>query len=866
MADFTKEIKAVNIEDELKQSYLDYAMSVIVGRALPDARDGLKPVHRRVLYAMRELGNDWNKPYKKSARVVGDVIGKYHPHGDAAVYDTIVRMAQDFSLRYLLVDGQGNFGSVDGDAPAAMRYTEVRMTRMAHDLLLDIERDTVDFSPNYDGTENIPDVLPTRVPNLLVNGSSGIAVGMATNIPPHNIREVIAACLALLQNPGLDVDDLLVHLPGPDFPTGGIINGRMGIVHAYRTGRGRIRVRGRAEILQDEDSGKETIIITELPFQVNKARLVERIAQLVKEKKLEGIRALRDESDRDGIRVVVELEKGRPGDIVLNNLYKHTSLESVFGINMVALEGGRPRSLNLKEILNAFLGHRREVITRRSLFLLRRARERAHILEGLAAASSCIDEVVALVRAAASPEEAREALMARRWHLGEGILSILQQADADMCRPEDLDAQYGLHQEEGVARYQLSLVQAKAILDLRLHRLTGLEQDKIKEEYNLKIKEIKDYVDILSDPERLQEVLREELQQMVEDYEDERRTEILEAAEDLDNESLIPDEERFVVLTHSGYAVAQSPDFFRSQHLGGKGVRAVRFKEEDYIRKLIVAKSHDTLLCFSNWGRIYWLKVYQIPMSGKGTRGRPLVNLLNMKEGETVTAVLPIRKYEENRYVLMATARGRVKKTALSAYANPRSSGVIAVKLEQGDHLVGVEITDGNADIMLFSTDGRCIRFRESSVRTVQRAAQGVRGMRLKQGQQVIGLIVPSPNAVIFCAGSGGYGMRVQADDFPRKGRAGQGVIAIKLKGQGSRMIGALQVAPGDEIMLVNSAGTLLRGEADDISLYRRAAQGIKLIRLQKGEKLEGLARVEGTQESAGPEAADTDTAEEPQA
>ena len=866
MADFTKEIKAVNIEDELKQSYLDYAMSVIVGRALPDARDGLKPVHRRVLYAMRELGNDWNKPYKKSARVVGDVIGKYHPHGDAAVYDTIVRMAQDFSLRYLLVDGQGNFGSVDGDAPAAMRYTEVRMTRMAHDLLLDIERDTVDFSPNYDGTENIPDVLPTRVPNLLVNGSSGIAVGMATNIPPHNIREVIAACLALLEDPDLGIKELITHLPGPDFPTGGIINGRMGIVQAYHTGRGRIRVRGRAEILQDEDSGKETIIITELPFQVNKARLVERIAQLVKEKKLEGIRALRDESDRDGIRVVVELEKGRPGDIVLNNLYKHTPLQSVFGINMVALEGGRPRSLNLKEILNAFLGHRREVITRRSLFLLRRARERAHILEGLAAASSCIDEVVTLVRAAASPEEAREALMARSWHLGEGILSILQQADADMYRPEDLDAGYGLLQEEGAARYKLSLVQAKAILDLRLHRLTGLEQDKIKEEYNLKIKEINDYINILSDPERLQEVLREELQQMVEDYEDERRTEIMEAAEDLDDESLIPDEERFVVLTHSGYAVAQSPDFFRSQHLGGKGVRAVRFKEEDYVRKLIVAKSHDTLLCFSNWGRIYWLKVYQIPMSGKGTRGRPLVNLLNMKEGETVTAVLPIREYQENRYVLMATARGRVKKTALSAYAKPRPSGVIAVKLEQGDHLVGVEITDGNADIMLFSTDGRCIRFHEASVRKVQRAAQGVRGMRLKQGQQVIGLIVPSPNAVIFCAGSGGYGMRVKADDFSVKGRAGQGVIAIKLKGEGSKMIGALQVTQGDEIMLVNSAGTLLRAEADDISLYRRATQGIKLIRLQKGEKLEGLARVEGTQESAGPEEVDTDTAEEPRA
>ena len=865
MGDFTKGIQTVNLEDELKQSYLDYAMSVIVGRALPDVRDGLKPVHRRVLYAMRELGNEWNRPYKKSARIVGDVIGKYHPHGDSAVYDTIVRMAQPFSLRYLLVDGQGNFGSVDGDSPAAMRYTEIRMTRMAHHLLLDIERDTVDFSPNYDGTEFIPDVLPTRVPNLLVNGSSGIAVGMATNIPPHNIKEVIAACLALLDKPDLDVDGLLEYLPGPDFPTGGIINGRAGIIQAYRTGRGRIYVRGRAEILRDEDSERETIIITELPFQVNKARLVERIAELVKDKKLEGIKALRDESDRDGIRVVVELGKGHQGDVVLNNLYAHTPLQNVFGINMVALEGGRPRTLNLKELLDAFLGHRREVITRRSLFLLRRARERAHILEGLSVASACIDEIVALIRSAASPEEAREALIARSWRLGDALLDLLQKADANSSRPEDLEAEFGLHGEGEDAKYRLSPAQAKAILELRLNRLTGLEQDKIKEEYDLKVNEIEGYLDILSNPGRLQEVLREELLQILQHYEDERRSEIREAAQDLEDEDLIPDEERFVVLTHSGYAIAQSPDIFRSQNRGGTGARAVRIKGEDFIRQLIVARSHDTLLCFSNLGQVYWLKVYRIPMSGKGTLGRPLVNLLNMKEGEKVTAVLPLRGYGEDRYALMATAKGTVKKTPLSRFSRPLKSGVIAVRLDEGDHLVGVEITDGNADVMLFSTDGRCIRFHESKVRKTGRVSRGVRGMRLKKDQRVAGLIVPRPDAMIVCAGDSGHGKRMRAEDFSVKGRGGQGVIAIKLVGEGSQMVGVVQVAPGDGIMLVDDGGTLLRTEADRTSLYGRTARGVRLIKLREGRKLVGLARIEGEQEGIAEDSGDPDPEEEPQ-
>ena len=842
MGDFAKEIQPVNIEDELKQSYLDYAMSVIVGRALPDVRDGLKPVHRRVLYAMRELGNEWNKPYKKSARVVGDVIGKYHPHGDAAVYDTIVRMAQSFSMRYLLVDGQGNFGSVDGDAPAAMRYTEIRMTRMAHDLLLDIERETVDFSPNYDGTELMPDVLPARVPNLLVNGSSGIAVGMATNIPPHNLREVSAACLALLEDPAVEIEALLEHLPGPDFPTGGIINGKAGILQAYHTGRGRIYVRGKAEI-QQEGGERETIIITELPFQVNKARLVERIADLVKDKKLEGISGLRDESDKDGIRIVVQLQKGHPGEVALNNLYAHTALQSVFGINMVALEGGRPRFLNLKEILEAFLTHRRDVVTRRSLFLLRRARERAHILEGLAAASACIDEVVALIRASASAEEARQALAERDWKLEDTALGLLLQSDAASCRPEELGPEYGFQGEGESAVYRLSPVQTKAILELRLHRLTGLEQDKIKSEYETKINEIKDHLDILSNPERMQNVIREELEQVAQDYGDERRTEI-RFAEDLDNEALIPDEERFVTLTRNGYIVAQRPETFRSQHRGGMGSKAVQVKEGDFICQVIIAKSHDTLLCFSSQGRVYWLKVYQIPTSGRYVVGRPLVNLLQLEPEEQITTVVPVRTYDESRYVLMATAAGKVSRVLLSAFSRPRKPGIRAIKLHAGDRLTGVKITDGDADIMLLGTGGRCIRFHESDVRATGRNAGGVRGMRLRPGQQVAALIVPEADAVIFCASDTGYGKRVRADDFSVQKRGGQGVRAIKLEGDESRMVGAVQVAAGDELMLIDNAGTLIRTAADGTALYQRAARGVRVIRLKQGRNLVNMARV----------------------
>lgn len=835
---FAKEILPVNLEDEMRQSYLDYAMSVIVGRALPDVRDGLKPVHRRVLYAMSELGNDWNKPYKKSARVVGDVIGKYHPHGDTAVYDTVVRMAQPFSLRYMLVDGQGNFGSVDGDAPAAMRYTEVRMAKIAHELLQDIDKETVEFVPNYDGSEQEPAVLPTRIPNLLINGSAGIAVGMATNIPPHNLAETVDACLALLAAPDMDVDDLLAHLPGPDFPTAGIINGARGIREAYRTGRGRIYVRARAHIETDERSGREAIVVTELPYQVNKARLLEKIAELVKEKKLEGIAELRDESDKDGMRMVVEVKRGESAEVVLNNLYKQTQMQSVFGINMVALVDGQPRLLNLKELLEAFLRHRREVVTRRTIFDVRKARERAHILEGLAVALANLDEIIALIKASPSPAEAKAGLLARAWRPGL-VQDMLARAGADACRPEGLPARYGLHADG----YWLSEAQAQAILDLRLHRLTGLEQDKILDEYRELLAHIADLLDILANPDRLVQVIREELQAIKDAYGDARRTEINVAGEDLSVEDLIADEEVIVTLSHSGYAKAQPLDAYRAQKRGGRGKAATAMKEEDFIEKLFVAKMHDTLLCFSSRGRLYWLKVYQLPMGGRTARGKPMVNLLPLEEGERIHAVLPIRDYTEDSYVFMATSNGTVKKTPLAEFSRPRTAGIIAVDLRDGDKLVDVALTHGNNDVMLFTTAGKAIRFHESDVRAMGRTAAGVRGIRLDDGQEVNALIIVGEGELLI-ATANGYGKRTRADEFPVHGRGGQGVIAIQTSERNGNAIGAVQVREDCQIMLITDAGTLVRTPVADISIVGRNTQGVTLIRLNEGEKLVQLAPI----------------------
>ncbi|MCB1709587.1 MAG: DNA gyrase subunit A, partial [Halioglobus sp.] len=738
MGEIAKEILPVNIEDELKQSYLDYAMSVIVGRALPDVRDGLKPVHRRVLHAMNELSNDWNKGYKKSARVVGDVIGKYHPHGDSAVYDTIVRMAQPFSMRYMLVDGQGNFGSIDGDSAAAMRYTEIRMRKISHALLADLDKETVDFVDNYDGTEKIPHVLPTRVPNLLINGSAGIAVGMATNIPPHNLTEVVNGCLALMRDPELTVDELMEYIPGPDFPTAAIINGRAGIIQAYRTGRGRIYVRARAEVIHDEKRGKDIIIIHELPYQLNKARLIERIAELVKEKKIEGITELRDESDKDGLRVVIELRRGEMGDVVLNNLYAQTGLQSVFGINMVALVDGQPRTLNLKEILEAFIRHRREVVTRRTVYLLRKARERGHLLEGLAIALSNIDPVIALIKSSPSSAEAREKLLAAAWQPGE-VTGMLERAGPDACRPDELEAQYGLRE----GKYYLSPAQAQAILDLRLHRLTGLEHEKLLNEYQEKLREIADYLEILSDPERLKLVIREELEEIVTEFGDERRTEITASQHDLTVEDLITEEDRVVTISHGGYAKTQPLSDYQAQRRGGMGKSATAVKDEDFVEHLLIASTHATILCFSNMGKVYWLKVYQIPLAGRNSRGRPMVNLLPLEEGERVTAILPVNEYTEGHYIFMATANGTVKKTSLTDFARQRSVGLRALELEEGDVLVGTAITDGACEVMLFSSEGKAARFKEADVRAMGRTARGVRGIRLGEGHRMISLIIP---------------------------------------------------------------------------------------------------------------------------
>jgi DNA gyrase subunit A len=847
MAEIAREILHVNLEDEMKQSYLDYAMSVIVGRALPDVRDGLKPVHRRVLYAMRELGNEWNKSYKKSARVVGDVIGKYHPHGDTAVYDTIVRMAQPFSMRYLLVDGQGNFGSVDGDAPAAMRYTEVRMSRLAGELLADIDKETVDFVPNYDESEVEPSVLPTRVPNLLVNGSSGIAVGMATNIPPHNLTEVIDACVALIDNPGITIPELMERIPGPDFPTAGIINGAREIYNAYTTGRGRLVVRARADIEEIDDNGREAIIVTELPYQVNKARLLERIADLVRGKLIEGISELRDESDKDGMRVVIELKRGENSDIVLNNLYKQTPMESVFGVNMVALQDGQPKLMNLKDFIEAFIRHRREVVTRRTVFELRKARERGHILEGLAIALANIDEVIALIKASPSPAEAKAGLLARTWTSGV-VPAMLERAGAIQTRPEGLAAEYGLHTQG----YRLSEAQAQAILDLRLHRLTGLEQDKILAEYAELLELIRDLCDILARPERLLEVIRQELLAIREQYGDERRTRIEADESDLTIEDLIVPEDVVVTLSHGGYAKAQAVSEYRAQGRGGRGRSATAVKDEDFVDKLFVVNTHDTLLCFSNKGQLYWLKVYRLPRAGRGSRGKPMVNLLPLEADERITAVLPIREYEEGLFVFMATAGGTVKKTPLVAFSRPRTSGIIAVNLEPGEKLVGVAITDGTRDVMLCSSGGKAIRFNEDDVRAMGRTAAGVRGIRLPVGEQVISLIIPDPNGLILTASENGFGKLTPVDEFPVHGRGGQGVIAMQTTERNGQLVAATQVATTDELMLMSSNGTLVRTRAGEISVLGRNTQGVRLIRLDDGERLIGVEPVEPESDEEG--------------
>ncbi|QQZ30227.1 DNA gyrase subunit A [Thiothrix subterranea] len=838
MATFAKEIIPVNLEDEMRQSYLDYAMSVIVGRALPDVRDGLKPVHRRVLFAMSELGNEWNKPYKKSARIVGDVIGKYHPHGDTAVYDTMVRMAQPFSLRYMLVDGQGNFGSVDGDSPAAMRYTEVRMSKIAHELQMDIDKETVDFVPNYDGNEKEPSVFPTRLPNLLINGSSGIAVGMATNIPPHNLTETVNACLALLADPDMDISDLMEYLPGPDFPTAGIINGARGIRDAYHTGKGRIYVRARANVEVDERTHRETIIVTELPYQVNKARLLEKIADLVKEKKLEGISELRDESDKDGMRMVIELKRGESGDVIINNLYKQTQMQSVFGINMVALIDGQPRLLNLKDILAAFLRHRREIVTRRTIFEVRKARERAHILEGLAVALSNIDDIITLIKSAPSPADAKLGLVARAWNAGI-VSDMLSRSGADTCRPDDLPEQYGLRSDG----YWLSEVQAQAILDLRLHRLTGLEKDKIIAEYRELLEKIADLLEILGNPDRLLQVIRDELLLVRDTYGDARRTEINVVGEDLCMEDLIADEEVMVTFSHAGYAKAQTLDTYRAQKRGGRGKAATAMKDEDFIEKLFVASMHDTLLCFSSRGRMYWLKVYQLPMGGRGARGKPMVNLLPLEEGERINAVLPIREYAEDKYIFMATSEGTVKKTPLTDFSRPRTAGIIAVDLRDGDQLVDVAVTNGDSEVMLFSTSGKAIRFHESDVRAMGRTAAGVRGIRMDEGQEVNALIILGEGELLI-ATENGYGKRTRAEEFSQQGRGGQGVIAIQTSDRNGNAVGAVQVREDCQIMLITDGGTLVRTPVADVSIVGRNTQGVTLIRLNDEEKLVQIAPI----------------------
>ncbi|MBG6244210.1 DNA gyrase subunit A [Candidatus Symbiopectobacterium sp. 'North America'] len=839
MSDLAREITPVNIEDELKNSYLDYAMSVIVGRALPDVRDGLKPVHRRVLYAMSVLGNDWNKPYKKSARVVGDVIGKYHPHGDSAVYETIVRMAQPFSLRYMLVYGQGNFGSIDGDSAAAMRYTEIRMSKIAHELLSDLEKETVDFVPNYDGTEQIPDVMPTRIPNLLVNGSSGIAVGMATNIPPHNLTEVIDGCLAYIDDENISLEGLMAHIKGPDFPTAAIINGRRGIEEAYRTGRGKIYIRARAEVEVDDKNGRETIIVHEIPYQVNKARLIEKIAELVKEKRVEGISALRDESDKDGMRIVIEIKRDAVGEVVLNNLYSLTQLQVSFGINMVALHQGQPKIMPLKDILVAFVRHRREVVTRRTIFELRKARERAHILEGLAVALANIDPIIEAIRNAPTPAEAKAALIAQAWDLGN-VAAMLERAGNDAARPDWLEPEFGIRD----GKYHLTEQQAQAILDLRLQKLTGLEHEKLLDEYKELLLQIAELLRILTSPERLMEVIREELEAIKAQYSDARRTEITANSADINIEDLINQEDVVVTLSHQGYVKYQPLSDYEAQRRGGKGKSAARIKEEDFIDRLLVANTHDTILCFSSRGRLYWLKVYQLPEASRGARGRPIVNLLPLEPEERITAILPVREYEEGQNVFMATASGTVKKIALTEFSNPRSKGIIAVNLNEGDELIGVDLTDGENEVMLFSAEGKVVRFSEAAVRAMGRTATGVRGINLQGDDRVVSLIVPRGEGDILTVTQNGFGKRTAVSEYPTKSRATKGVISIKVSERNGKVVGAVQVDELDQIMMITDAGTLVRTRVSEVSIVGRNTQGVTLIRTAEDENVVGLQRV----------------------
>ena len=841
-----QEITTINIEDELRQSYLDYAMSVIVGRALPDVRDGLKPVHRRVLFAMNDLNNAFNRPYMKSARIVGDVIGKYHPHGDNAAYDTIVRMAQHFAMRYPLIDGQGNFGSLDGDGAAAMRYTEVRMEKIAHELLSDLDKETVDFVENYDGTLQMPVVLPAKLPNLLVNGSSGIAVGMATNIPPHNLTEVVNGCLALIQNPEITVDGLMEHIPGPDFPTAGIINGRGGIIQAYRTGRGRIQLRSRCEIESDEKSGKDTIIITEIPYQVNRARLIEKIAELVKDKKIEGISELRDESATD-TRIVIELRRGEVGEVILNNLYAQTQLQSVFGINIVALVEGEPKVLNLKQVLEQFVLHRREVVTRRTVFLLRRARARGHVLEGLAVALSNIDAIVEQIKNSANAGEAREKLMAQPWK-SDTVVRMLEKAGPDAAKPEDLDEAFGLKDN---GDYFLSPEQAQAILDMRLNRLTGLEQEKLLEEYREIIDNISELLEILRSPERLMEIIREELVGIRDEFGDQRLTNIVETQEDLTMEDLITEQDMVVTLSHGGYAKTQPLDTYRAQRRGGRGKSASGVKDEDFIEHLMVANTHDTILCFTNRGKVYWLRVFRIPQAGRTARGRPMINILPLEDDEKITAMLPLHDYNENEFIFMATLNGTVKKTPLMDFSRQRNSGIIAIALDEGNTLVGAAVTDGTMDVMLFGSGGKVVRFKESDVRAMGRTARGVRGIRLKPGETVISLIIPESDGRVLIASRNGYGKRSNIEDYSVIGRGGQGVIGMKLSERNGDMVGAVQVFQGDEVILISDRGTLVRTKTDEVSVQGRNTQGVRLINLSGEEHLVGMAAVdepEGTE------------------
>ncbi|HEY5638344.1 MAG TPA: DNA gyrase subunit A [Burkholderiales bacterium] len=840
MDSFAKETLPVSLEEEMRRSYLDYAMSVIVGRALPDVRDGLKPVHRRVLFAMHELANHWNRAYKKSARVVGDVIGKYHPHGDVAVYDTIVRMAQDFSLRYMLVDGQGNFGSVDGDNAAAMRYTEIRMARIGHELLADIEKETVDFGPNYDGSEHEPLILPSRLPNLLINGSSGIAVGMATNIPPHNLREVVDACLHLLEHPEATIEDLIAIVPGPDFPTAGIIHGVTGVHEGYRTGRGRVVMRARTHFEDTGRGDRQAIIIDELPYQVNKKSLLERIADLVTEKKIDGISDIRDESDRTGMRVVIELKRGELAEVVLNNLFKQTQLQDTFGMNMVALVDGQPKLLNLKAMIEAFLAHRREVVTRRTVFDLRKARERGHLLEGLAVALSNLDEVIALIKAAPTPPDAKRGLTARTWESAL-VREMLSRAAAESYRPEGLPAEFGL----GETGYRLSDEQAQHILELRLQRLTGMEQDRIRDEYREVMAAIADLLDILARPERIRAIIDEELRAVREAYGDARRTEIVAVAEDISLEDLIAPQDMVVTFSHGGYVKSQPLADYRAQRRGGRGRAAAATKEDDFIERLFVAHSHDYLLCFSNRGRMYWLKVYEVPQGSSNSRGKAVVNVFPLEEGEKITAVVPVREFDEEHFVFMATAQGTVKKTPLTDFSRPRPSGIIAVGLSEDDYLIGVALTDGQYDVMLFSSEGKAVRFSEDAVRPMGRTATGVRGMRLGKGQRVVCMLAASDESrAVLTATENGFGKRTPIAEYTRHGRGGQGLIAIQTNERNGAMVGAVLVEDQDEVMLISTGGVLIRMAVAQIREQGRSTQGVTLIALDEGEKLAGLERI----------------------